>query len=128
MAGAVALVEGERVRLVEDLALGGASAGEDGPLVGFLLLGAGVEGTVVRVTGELPPPEEVREYERLRALFEDYGHTMPAESLRRLEAQLAELEPHWREFGAAGPRSSVRVRFDNGFVLDDADAAAFTRP
>ncbi|MFI1519802.1 hypothetical protein [Kitasatospora cineracea] len=121
----MALVEGQRVRLVEDLTLGGASAGEDGPLVGVLLLGAGVEGTVVRVTGELPPPGEVREYERLRALFEDYGHTMPAESLRRLEAQLAELEPHWREFEARGPLSSVRVRFDNGFVLDDADGALF---
>ncbi|MGW4817110.1 hypothetical protein ACWEPB_36450 [Kitasatospora cineracea] len=121
----MALVEGQRVRLVEDLTLGGASAGKDGPLVGVLLLGAGVEGTVVRVTGELPPPGEVREYERLRALFEDYGHTMPAESLRRLEAQLAELEPHWREFEARGPLSSVRVRFDNGFVLDDADGAVF---
>ncbi|RKE18080.1 hypothetical protein [Streptomyces sp. TLI_171] len=117
------LVEGQRVRLVADLALGTASEGADGPVVGFLLLGAGVEGTVQRVAGEVPPPEEVREYERLRALFEDYGHTMPPETLGRLEAELAELEPHWDAFRARGARSSARVRFDNGFVLDEADEA-----
>lgn len=116
------LVEGRRVRLAVELALGGASEGEDGPVVGSLLLGTGIEGTVQRVA-EVPPPVEVREYERLRSLFEDYGHTMPAESLRRLEEELAELEPHWRAFREQGARSSVRVRFDNGFVLDAADPA-----
>ncbi|MFJ1754560.1 hypothetical protein [Kitasatospora sp. NPDC088134] len=119
------LVEGQRVGLAEDLVLGEASAGADGVVAGVLLLGAGAGGVVERVR-EVPPPAEVREYERLRALFEDYGHTMPAESLRRLEAEVAELEPHWREFTARGPQVSVRVRFDNGFVLDGADEAVLT--
>ncbi|MFJ5231556.1 hypothetical protein ACIQBJ_16855 [Kitasatospora sp. NPDC088391] len=117
------LVAGQRVGLAEDLVLGEvSSAGADGAAAGVLLLGAGTGGVVERVR-EVPPPAEVREYERLRALFEDYGHTMPVESLRRLEAEIAELEPHWREFTARGPQVAVRVRFDNGFVLVDADPA-----
>ncbi|MEV4558030.1 hypothetical protein AB0K51_13670 [Kitasatospora sp. NPDC049285] len=119
------LMEGQRVRLVADLGLGEAFAGEDGPGIGFLLLGAGVEGTVERLAGELPPGEGVREYERLKALFEDYGHTMPEESRKRLADEVAALQPQWEAFRRQGPRSAVRVRFDNGFVLDGVDEDVF---
>lgn len=89
------LKEGQRVSLAEDLGIGEAVAGEPGAAVGFLSLCAGIEGTVERVDGELPESGEVREYQRLKALFEDYGHTMPAESRKRLEAEIAVLEPQW---------------------------------
>ncbi|WP_230210995.1 hypothetical protein [Streptomyces kaniharaensis] len=74
------LEEGLRVRLAEDLAIGEAVAGKPGAVVGYLSLGDGVEGTVERVDGEVPESHEVREYLRLKALFEDYGHTMPVAS------------------------------------------------
>ncbi|MGW4384821.1 hypothetical protein [Kitasatospora sp. NPDC004531] len=122
----MALVAGARVKLVADVVLGDASASGGGEAVGVLLLGAGVEGTVEHVVGEVAAPEEVREYERLRALHDDYGHTMPAESLKQLEAEIAKLVPHWEAFQVRGPRSSVRVRFDNGLVLDGADEAVLT--
>ncbi|WP_354637479.1 hypothetical protein [Kitasatospora camelliae] len=108
------------MRLAEDLGIGEAVAGEPGAVVGFLSLGAGIEGTVERVDGELPESEEVREYQRLKALFEDYGHTMPAASRERLESELATLEPEWAAHRERGRRVTVRVRFDNGFVLDGA--------
>ncbi|MQS16588.1 hypothetical protein F7Q99_31475 [Streptomyces kaniharaensis] len=113
------LEEGRRVRLAEDLGIGEAVAGEPGAVVGFLLLGAGIEGTVERVE-ELPEDEEVREYQRLKALFEDYGHTMPVASRERLEAQIAELEPKWAAYQERGTQVTVRVRLDNGLVLDGA--------
>ncbi|WP_405014985.1 hypothetical protein [Kitasatospora sp. NBC_01539] len=114
------LKEGLRVRLAEDLEIGEAVAGEPGAVVGFLSLEAGIEGTVERVEGELPESEESREYQRLRALFEDYGHTMPAASRQQLEAKIAALEPEWTAQQARGTRVTVRVRLDNGFVLDGA--------
>ena len=114
------LEEGRRVRLAEDLGIGEAVAGEPGAVVAFLSLGAGTEGTVERVDGELPESNEVREYQRLRALFEDYGHTMPQASRERLEAEIAALEPQWAAYREQGPRVTVRVRFDNGLVLDGA--------
>lgn len=114
------LTEGQRVRLAEDLGIGGAVSGEAGAVVGFLALGAGIEGTVERVEGELPEREEVREYRRLKALFDDYGHTMPVESRKRLEGEIAALEPEWAAFQDQGNPMTVRVRFDNGFVLDGA--------
>ncbi|GJF32472.1 hypothetical protein KNE206_51720 [Kitasatospora sp. NE20-6] len=114
------LKEGLRVRLAEDLALGEAVAGEPGAVVGFLSLAAGTEGTVERVDGELPESEEAREYQRLKALFEDYGHTMPAASRQQLEAKIAALEPEWTAQQERGTRVTVRVRLDNGFVLDEA--------
>jgi hypothetical protein len=114
------LEDGGRVRLAEDLAIGEAVAGEPGAVVAFLSLGAGIEGTVERVDGELPESSEVREYQRLKALFEDYGHTMPEASRKRLEAEIAVLEPHWAAHREQGTRVTVRVRFDNGFVLDGA--------
>ncbi|GAA2745910.1 hypothetical protein [Kitasatospora cinereorecta] len=116
----MALEEGRRVRLVADLGIGEAVAGEPGAAVGFLSLGAGLEGTVERVDGELPESEAVREYQRLKALFEDYGHTMPAASRERLAAEIASLEPAWAAHRERGRRVTVRVRFDNGFVLDGA--------
>ncbi|MFF2148010.1 hypothetical protein [Kitasatospora sp. NPDC058190] len=112
------LEEGRRVRLTEDLGIGEAVAGAAGAVVGFLSLGAGIEGTVERVDGELPESEEVREYQRLKALFEDYGHTMPVASRERLEAEIAALEPEWAAHRERGNRVTVRVRLDNGFVLD----------
>ncbi|MGF1425669.1 hypothetical protein [Kitasatospora sp. LaBMicrA B282] len=120
------LEEGRRVRLAADLGIGEAVTGEPGAVVGFLALGAGIEGTVERVDGELPESEEVREYQRLKALFEDYGHTMPAASRERLAAQLAELEPEWAAYRERGRRVTVRVRWDNGFVLDGAHQDVLT--
>ncbi|MFJ8622299.1 hypothetical protein ACIRD3_05575 [Kitasatospora sp. NPDC093550] len=113
------LEEGRRVRLAEDLGIGEAVAGEHRAVVGLLSLGAGIEGTVERVDGELPESHEVREYQRLKALFEDYGHTMPTASRERLEAEIAALEPAWAAYRERGKRVTVRVRWDNGFVLDE---------
>ncbi|MFD9686392.1 hypothetical protein ACFXPX_28345 [Kitasatospora sp. NPDC059146] len=104
--------------MTEDLGLGEAVAGDPAAAVGFLSLGAGAEGTVERVDGELPESEGVREYQRLKALFDDYGHTVPEASRERLVAQLAALEPEWAEHRERGRRVTVRVRLDNGFVLD----------
>ncbi|GAB7184253.1 hypothetical protein ATKI12_4084 [Kitasatospora sp. Ki12] len=120
------LEEGRRVRLAEDLELGAAVAGEPGAVVGLLSLGAGLEGTVERVDGELPESREVLEYQRLTALFEDYGHTMPTASRERLEAEIAALEPEWAAYRERGKRVTVRVRFDNGFVLDGAHQDVLT--
>ncbi|MER5356601.1 hypothetical protein ABT093_40570 [Kitasatospora sp. NPDC002551] len=113
------LEAGGRVRLVEDLGIGEAFTRESGAAAGFLALGAGIEGTVERVHGELPPSHEVGEYQRLKALFEDYGHTMPAASRERLEAEVAALEPQWAAHLERGRQVTVRVRWDNGFVLDE---------
>ncbi|MEY9947554.1 hypothetical protein [Kitasatospora sp. GAS1066B] len=114
------LKEGQRVRLAEDLGIGEAVAGEPGAVVGFLSLGAGIEGTVEQVDGELPESHEVREYQRLKALFEDFGHTMPAASRTRLEAEIAALEPEWAAYQEQGNRMTLQVRLDNGFVLGRA--------
>ncbi|MER5641043.1 hypothetical protein ABT095_29340 [Kitasatospora sp. NPDC002227] len=114
------LEAGRRVRLAEDLAIGDAVAGDPGAVVGFLSLPAGLEGTVERVDGELPESPESLEYQRLSALAEDYGHTMPEASRTRLQDQLAELAPHWAAHRERGSRLTLRVRLDNGFVLDGA--------
>lgn len=114
------LKEGRRVRLAEDLGIGEAVTGEPGAVVGFLSLGAGIEGTVERVDGELPESHEVSEYRRLTGLFEDYGHTMPEASRKRLAEEIAALEPQWAAFREQGRRVTVRVRLDNGLVLDGA--------
>ncbi|MFD9127040.1 hypothetical protein [Kitasatospora sp. NPDC059571] len=120
------LEEGRRVRLAQDLAIGEAFAGEPGAAVGFLSLGAGIEGTVERVDGQIPDSEEVREYQRLKALFEDYGHTMPDASRTRLEEQIAALAPQWAAHRERGARVTVRVRLDNGLVLDGAHQDVLT--
>ncbi|WP_055588598.1 hypothetical protein [Peterkaempfera griseoplana] len=120
------LEEGRRVRLAEDLGIGEAFAGNPATVAGFLSLGAGLEGTVERVDGELPETAEAREYQRLRALFEDYGHTMPEASRQRLQTEIAALEPQWAAFQERGARVTVRVRLDNGFVLDGAHQDVLT--
>ncbi|GAA1236634.1 hypothetical protein GCM10009665_28470 [Kitasatospora nipponensis] len=112
------LEEGRRVRLAEDVGIGEAVAGQPEAVVGFLSLGSGIEGTVERVDGELPQSEEAREYQRLSELFEDYGHTMPAASRKRLEGKIAALEPQWAAARERGRQRTFRVRLDNGFVLD----------
>ncbi|MEW1914297.1 hypothetical protein AB0442_38815 [Kitasatospora sp. NPDC085895] len=120
------LEAGRRVRLAEDVGIGEAVAGEPAAVVGFLSLGAGIEGTVERVDGELPESDGVHEYQRLKALYEDYGHTMPEASRTRLEAQIAGLEPEWAAHREQGDRVTVRVRWDNGFVLDGAHQDVLT--
>ncbi|WP_406210355.1 hypothetical protein OH807_40520 [Kitasatospora sp. NBC_01560] len=120
------LEEGRRVRLAEDLAIGEAVAGEPGAVVGLLSLGAGIEGTVERVDGELPESHDVREYQRLKELFDDYGHTMPAASRDRLTAELAVLEPVWAAHRDLDALLTVRVRWDNGLVLDGTHQGVLT--
>ncbi|WP_183064530.1 hypothetical protein [Streptomyces sp. gCLA4] len=128
------LQEGQRVRLAADLRLAGTvRTAKDGPadedtVVGSLSLASGTAGTVERVDAprEREQSHEVREYVRLKALLDDFGHQMPPASRRQLEEQVTSLEPAWTAHREHGPRVTVRVRLDNGFVLDDARADAFT--
>ncbi|MER6446753.1 hypothetical protein DEJ51_32160 [Streptomyces venezuelae] len=124
------LNEGLRVRLAADLTLTGSvtAAGTAGDAVaGFLALAAGTEGTVERVDEHQPVSgEDVREYERLKSLLDSFGRQMPEGSRRQLEEQVASLEPAWTAFQEQRPHVSVRVRFDNGFVLDGAHEELFT--
>ncbi|GGU82994.1 hypothetical protein GCM10010275_17750 [Streptomyces litmocidini] len=125
------LKEGLRVRLAADLRLGrvvpaGEDPAEEGGGAGFLALAAGVEGTVERVDEDRPQSHEVREYERLKSLLDDFGHQMPPGSRRQLEEQVGSLEPAWTAHRERVLRLTVRVRFDNGFVLDDAPGDLFT--
>ncbi|MFF8381954.1 hypothetical protein ACF07V_38345 [Streptomyces sp. NPDC015661] len=123
------LNEGGRVRLTVDLRLAGqlVPAGEAPPEAGagFLALAAGVEGTVERVDEDRPQSQEVREYERLKSLLDDFGHQMPPGSRQQLEEQVGSLEPAWTAYQERGLRLTVRVRFDNGFVIDDAPGDLF---
>ncbi|WP_225803638.1 hypothetical protein [Streptomyces sp. NK15101] len=125
------LKEGLRVKLTEDLRLGrvvpaGEAPAEEGAGAGFLALAAGVEGTVERLDEDRPQSQEVREYERLKSLLDDFGHQMPPASRRQLEEQVGSLEPAWTAYRERKLRLTVRVRFDNGFVLDDAPGDLFT--
>ncbi|MEU9256753.1 hypothetical protein AB0D66_34060 [Streptomyces sp. NPDC048270] len=139
----MALKEGRRVKLAADTRLTGAVAvTEDSPatasstrsastapagaVAGFLSLAAGTEGTVERVVEHRHESQEVREYERLKSLLDSFGHDMPAGSRRQLEEKVASLEPEWTAYQEQGPRVTVRVRFDNGFILDDAHEDVFT--
>ncbi|WP_432060048.1 hypothetical protein [Streptomyces sp. S1] len=125
------LKEGRRVRLAVDLRLAGevvpagGPGAETGAGAGFLALAAGAEGTVERVDEDRPQGPEVREYERLKSLLDDFGHQMPPASRRQLEERVAELEPAWTAYLERRLRTTVRVRFDNGFVLDDAPGDLF---
>ncbi|MET9956207.1 hypothetical protein ABZ135_32335 [Streptomyces sp. NPDC006339] len=118
------LTVGRRVRLTADLVLAGSvtlAAGtppEKEAVAGSLALAAGLEGTVERVSEREQPPE-VREYVRLKSLLDDYGPQMPPGSRERLEQEVASLEADWTAFRQRGPGVTVRVRLDNGFVLDD---------
>ncbi len=143
------LKEGQRVKLAADTRLTGAVAvTEDsstsaastssapstasarttpaGAVAGFLSLAAGTEGTVERVVEHRHESHEVREYERLKSLLDAFGHDMPAESRKQLEEKVGSLEPEWTAYQEQGPRVTVRVRFDNGFILDDAHEDVFT--
>ncbi|MFG2874632.1 hypothetical protein ACGFYU_06420 [Streptomyces sp. NPDC048337] len=118
------LKEGQRVRLAADtLVIGSAAMAEAGAL--SLALAAGIEGTVDRVV-EGRPSHEVREYERLASLLESFGQAMPPESRKRLEEEISGLRPDWIAYQEHGLRVTVRVRFDNGFILDGAPEDAFT--
>lgn len=121
------LNEGRRVRLSVDLRLGGpVTVADTGAEAGFLALAAGAEGTVERVDEDRPRSPEVREYERLKSLLDDFGHQMPPASRRQLEEQVEALEPEWTAYQERRLRLTVRVRFDNGLVLDDAPGDLFT--
>ncbi|MFD5145325.1 hypothetical protein [Streptomyces sp. NPDC058401] len=123
------LQEGLRVRLAGDTRLTDwvamtedptGPAGPAGAVAGSLSLAAGTEGTVVRVVEHDRQTEGSREYERLKSLLDAYGAGMPAESRKQLEEKVAGLEPAWTAYRAEPLRVTVRVRFDNGFILDDA--------
>ncbi|MFE1440144.1 hypothetical protein [Streptomyces sp. NPDC058739] len=124
---------GQRVRLAVELRLAGSAtpAGEPsketGAFAASLALAAGVEGMVERVDehdGE--QSHEVREYLRLKSLLQDFGHQMPPASRTQLEEQVGALEEHWVAHQRRALHVTVRVRLDNGFVLDTAPAEAFT--
>ncbi|CAM5486194.1 hypothetical protein GCM10010329_68220 [Streptomyces spiroverticillatus] len=119
------LKAGQRVLLAADTRLTD-SAEVSGVVVGFLSLAAGIGGTVEQVDVHHPQAgDDVREYERLKSLLDAYGDTMPPGSRKRFQEQVASLEPTWTAFQELAPRVSVRVRFDNGFLLDGADEGAF---
>lgn len=124
---------GQRVRLAADLRLAGTvtPAGdteeETGAFAASVALAAGVEGTVERVVEEhRQQSHEVREYLRLKSLLDDFGHQMPPASRRQAEEQVGSLEEHWVAHQRRMLRVTVRVRLDNGFVLDGVPEEAFT--
>ncbi|MFF5973369.1 hypothetical protein ACFY7C_17780 [Streptomyces sp. NPDC012769] len=125
------LTVGRRVKLTADLVLAGSvtlaegTPAEKAAVAGSLALAAGIEGTVDRVS-EREQPAEVREYVRLKALLDDYGPQMPPGSRDRLAEEVASLEAEWTAFHRRGPLVTVRVRFDNGFVLDDVPGDVFS--
>ncbi|MEU6002028.1 hypothetical protein ABZ837_29955 [Streptomyces sp. NPDC047197] len=118
------LKAGQRVVLAADTRLSD-SAEVSGVVVGFLTLAAGIGGTVEQVIGQQDESDDVREYERLKSLLDSFGREMPTESRRQLEDKVGSLEPAWTAFQERAPRVSVRVRFDNGFILDGADEDVF---
>ncbi|MEU6820730.1 hypothetical protein ABZ921_08885 [Streptomyces atriruber] len=118
------LKTGQRVVLAADTRLTD-SAEVSGIVVGFLSLAAGTVGTVEQVVGHQEESDDVREYERLKSLLDSFGREMPTESRRQLEEKIGSLEPAWTAFQERGPRVSVRVRFDNGFILDGAHEDVF---
>ncbi|WP_329112776.1 hypothetical protein [Streptomyces sp. NBC_01353] len=127
------LNEGRRVRLAAELRLtgtvtlaeGSPAGGDD--IAGSLSLGAGIEGTVERVDSHVKEQgHEVREYLRLTSLLDDFGHQMPPGSRGQLEEQIASLVPVWQAYEQEKDRVTVRVRLDNGFVLDDVPEDLFT--
>ncbi len=129
------LEEGQRVKLAADLRLTGSVVpAEESPAsadvgAGILYLASGTGGTVERVHAQdRQQSEDVREYERLRSLLDAFGHQMPPESRRQLEEKVGALEPAWTAYQEDKLRITVRVRLDNGFVLDGAHEGVFTSP
>ncbi|WP_431775342.1 hypothetical protein [Streptomyces cucumeris] len=118
------LKAGQRVVLAADTRLTDA-AEVSGVIVGFLSLAAGTGGTVEQVIAHQDKSDDVREYERLKSLLDAYGSEMPTESRRQLEEKVGSLGPAWTAFQERAPRVSVRVRFDNGFILDGAHEEVF---
>ncbi|MER8097087.1 hypothetical protein [Streptomyces goshikiensis] len=117
----MALRAGQRVVLAADTRLTDAVE-VSGVVVGFLSLAAGTGGTVEQVVDHQDEDEsdDVREYERLKSLLDAFGGEMPPGSRRQLEEKVGSLEPAWTAFRERAPRVSVRIRFDNGFILDGA--------
>ncbi|MFG3280371.1 hypothetical protein [Streptomyces sp. NPDC048111] len=115
---------GQRVLLAADTRLTDA-AEVSGVVVGFLSLAAGTEGIVEEVVAHQEESDDVREYERLTSLLDAFGGDMPTESKRQLEDKVRSLKPAWTAFQEREPGVSVRVRFDNGFILDGADGDVF---
>ncbi|MFD7258224.1 hypothetical protein [Streptomyces sp. NPDC059874] len=130
------LEKGRRVKLAADLRLTGSVtlAGDDPvapvAVAGSLSLASGTGGIVEQVTDhrheQLEQSHEVREYVRLKSLLDDFGHQMPPGSRKQLEEQVDALEPEWLAHQGQEPRVTVRVRLDNGFVLDEAREDLFT--
>ncbi|GLW01585.1 hypothetical protein ABTX82_29570 [Streptomyces lavendulae] len=134
--------EGLRVELAADTRLSDrvaiTDATADGPeggpgdeeaaggAVGSLWLAAGTPGTVVEVATHDRPSHGAREYERLASLLDSFGRDMPAQSRERLEEQIAALEPDWAAYQEQRLRVTLRVRFDNGFILDGVPDTFFT--
>ncbi len=85
----------------------------------------GTGGTVEHVVDHQDESDDVREYERLKSLLDAFGRDMPTETRRQLEEKVASLESAWNAFQERAPRVSVRVRFDNGFILDGAQEDVF---
>lgn len=126
------LKEGQRVKLAADtrltdwVAMAGDSPASTETVAGSLSLAAGIEGTVERVVEHEHQSEGAREYERLKSLLDAFGHEMPTGSKRQLEEQVGSLEPEWIAYQEQRLRVTVRVRLDNGFILDDAHEDVFT--
>lgn len=126
------LKEGQRVKLAADTrltdwaAMTGDSPASAGNVAASLSLAAGTEGTVDQVVEHEHQSEGAREYERLKSLLDAFGHEMPTESKRQLEEKVASLEPEWIAYQEQRLRVTVRVRLDNGFILDDAHEDVFT--
>jgi hypothetical protein len=123
---------GQRVRLAADVRLAGSVtvAGEPSQESGVshasLALAAGIEGTVEWVEErQRRQSHEVGEYLRLKSLLDDFGHQMPSASRKQVEEQVGALEEEWVDYQRRINRVTVRVRLDNGFVLDDAPEEAF---
>ncbi|MCQ4213893.1 hypothetical protein [Streptomyces longispororuber] len=110
------LQEGQRVKLAADLRLTDPIE-LPGLVIGILSLAADTEGTVEEVVERVRDDADVREYERLKSLLDSYGDGMPPESKRQLEQKVGALQPAWVAFQEQGPQVTVRVRFDNGFIL-----------
>ncbi|WP_435226571.1 hypothetical protein [Streptomyces sp. Tue6028] len=130
--GSMTLNVGQRVRLAADLRLAGSVTPvgelpeETGTFAASVALAAGIEGTIERVDEHhRQQSHEVREYLRLKSLLGDFGHQMPPASRRQLEAQVGALEEQWAAYQRRMLRVTVRVRLDNGFVLDDVPEEAF---
>ncbi|KPI33668.1 hypothetical protein OV450_1292 [Actinobacteria bacterium OV450] len=126
------LKEGQRVKLAADTrltdwaAMTQDSANGPGAVAGSLLLAAGIEGTVERVVEHEHQSQGAREYERLASLLDAFGRDMPPASRKQLEEQISSLEPEWTAYQEQRRRVTVRVRFDLGLILDDAQEDVFT--